>query len=242
MSEKTDYKPRITVCIPMRGSNPSFFTYDLVNMYAHTAVAFAPDTADLGILTVEGTYIHTNRNDLAEQALKAGCDYILWLDDDMRFPKDTLLRLLRRRKKIIGANYPTRKAPFVPVAIASIEGRTKHMPKSDEDPLTPVEAIGFGVALTHTEVFNSIRYPWFENNRDRENDRWVGEDVDFCMKAREAGYEVFVDNELSAEVAHIGTFEYRMVHAQAIEEAEKEYGDHDLHGVADGDSELAQPA
>lgn len=243
MSEKTEDRiPTIVVSIPMRGYNHSSFTIDYAAMFAHSAMALVADgIAALKVNTIQGTYIHTSRNDLAKQAMADGADYILWLDDDMRFPKDVLIRLLQRREKFVGVNYPTRIAPFAPVAIESIDPPVKHMPTPDSPALSSVEAIGFGVVLLHTEVLNNIRYPWFENYRDTERNRWVGEDVDFCNKARAAGYEVFVDNELSAEIAHVGTFEYRMEHAEVVQRAEEAYGDNGLHGVADGGGELAEP-
>jgi hypothetical protein len=42
--------------------------------------------------------------------------------------------------------------------------------------------------------------------------------VFFCRKAREAGYEVLVDHDLSHQVKHIGTFEYSHEGAWAMKE------------------------
>ena len=40
---------------------------------------------------------------------------------------------------------------------------------------------------------------------DVVNDALVGEDEYFCYYAREAGYDVFCDMELSTEIGHIGS-------------------------------------
>ena len=44
-------------------------------------------------------------------ALAVDATHILWLDSDMRFPADTLGRLLARNRDIVGANYCARRFP-----------------------------------------------------------------------------------------------------------------------------------
>ena len=39
-------------------------------------------------------------------------DEILWVDTDMQFPEDALLRLLAHDKDIVGCNYRTRTPPY----------------------------------------------------------------------------------------------------------------------------------
>jgi hypothetical protein len=36
----------------------------------------------------------------------------------------------------------------------------------------------------------------------------IGEDIYFCQQAQKAGFEVWCDQELSKEVAHIGIFHF----------------------------------
>ena len=40
--------------------------------------------------------IYKSRNDLADMAIQAGADYVLWLDSDMVFEPDTLERMLKK--------------------------------------------------------------------------------------------------------------------------------------------------
>jgi hypothetical protein len=56
------------------------------------------DKGTQSIYTVAGTLIFDQRNKLAEAALNEGADYILWLDADMRFPKNTIERYWRTIK------------------------------------------------------------------------------------------------------------------------------------------------
>ena len=105
--------------------------------------------------------------------------------------------------------------------------------------LERVEAIGFGVCLTRADVLWDVGFPWFETRRDEKLGVNVGEDVDFCIKARAAGHDVFVDHGLSHEVRHIGSMEYSVAHAVAFQE-EQAHGDNKLQLVTDGDKQLAE--
>lgn len=222
-----DKKLRITICLPSRGVWPSGFGYDLARMMAYNqSVLVEPGIATIGLLMGHCTYVDQNRNDVAEGAIRAGATHMFWLDDDMRFPKDSLVRLLAHNVPIVGANYPTKKIPPTPTGIKEIgidpEQDAERIPYK-KDPvmgLEKVDALGFGVVLVRTEVFAGIEYPWFYHYWQPELQRFMGEDVDFCIRARESGSDVYVDHDLSNECAHVGTFEFRMEHVGAFEEDE----------------------
>src|SRR3990167_7699081 len=66
------------------------------------------------IIATEGYTISENRNYIVAQAIKAKCDYLLFVDDDMIFPPDTLKRLLAHGKDIIGVLSNSRKLQLQP--------------------------------------------------------------------------------------------------------------------------------
>lgn len=213
---------RICICIPTRGNAPRGFMYDLLQLVMYSMNTLGPDV-ELDPLFGESTYIHCNRNELVEAALERGAAYVLFLDDDMRFPPNALVQLLERRQALIGANYPTRKLPPDLVAVKHIGFDPAH-PMERLDTLetgrdaVECDALGFGCVLIDTAVFRRVEFPWFENYRDKVRELWVGEDVDFCIKAKAAGIQPMVDEALSQQVAHIGSFEYKVAHAQAIKD------------------------
>jgi hypothetical protein len=59
---------------------------------------------DIHLLQMQGTLIFTQRENLAEEALKWGAEYLMWVDSDMRFPKDTLEEMLKHNVDIVGVN------------------------------------------------------------------------------------------------------------------------------------------
>ncbi len=242
--KSTERRWKVAICVPSRGANPMGFTYDVATMLVYSAACLVHnDIADVTLTFVPGTYIHVNRNDLMDQALESRADYTMWLDDDMRFPRDTLIRLLKHNVDIVGANYCTRRMPPAPIAIKHIDqvnGSTRLQTREEDTHLEHVDAVGFGVVLVKSKVALEVGYPWFETKDPEGGEHLrVGEDVDFCMKAKAAGFDVLVDHGLSQEVRHIGQFDYSVAHAVAIE---GEHGDKHIRDVADGSGELAEPA
>lgn len=226
---------RVAVCVPTRGRVCWGFAYDLAQMMCYTGTkVVSREVMEIGLIFADGTYISNNREDLADAALKTDPTHILWLDDDMRFPQDTLLRLLERNREVVGANYATRGTPCVPIAIKDASkamGRLLTMP--DNTGLEQVEHLGFGVLLVQAGVFHRIPKPWFENYWSQELNRRVGEDVDFCRKCKVHDMEIFVDHDLSHEIGHMGEFEFTLAHARAYAE---EFG-----GIEDGAQTESEP-
>jgi hypothetical protein len=171
------------------------------------------------LYTSHGTLIASQRMELARQALEEKADYLLWLDSDMRFPKETIGHLILRDKPIVAANYATRRMPVKPVAMMDDDGKIGRVYTApDSEGLQPVDYIGMGVMMVKREVFEKLDAPWFAIPYSTVGSHYIGEDVFFCRKAREAGYEVLVDHDLSHQVKHIGTFEYSHEGAWAMKE------------------------
>jgi hypothetical protein len=145
-----------------------------------------------------------NRHNLVRAAQARHATHILWLDDDMAVPSDALARLLRHDKKIVGANYTTRKFPVLPLAVK--EGR--RVSSAGKSGLEEVTSAGLGLMLVDMEVFDRIEPPWFMLGWSKKADEYVGEDVWFCLAAKKAGYPVYVDHDLSLQVGHYGTVEF----------------------------------
>ena len=86
---------RIGICIPARGQMEVNTAFDLTIMVGYLA---ANTKHKVNVYTSQGTLIFDQRNSLVRTAVEEGCDYILFIDADMRFPKNTLERLLSHNK------------------------------------------------------------------------------------------------------------------------------------------------
>lgn len=172
---------------------------------------------DLGVNNVKTTLIEIGRGIQAWSAIQHRASHVLFLDSDMVFPPDTLLRLLQRNKDIVGVTYSQRRSP---------RGLTHESLTSDyQMPTDPriecfeVKSLGFGCVLIRTEVFDKIPRPWFRVEfpggiQTNGADKHRSEDRTFCDRAREVGYKVWCDAVLSREVRHCGQFEYGLEHAE----------------------------
>jgi hypothetical protein len=155
-----------------------------------------------------GTYLGPQRDEIAAAAVKLDASHVMFIDSDMRFPKEALAALLAHDKDIVGANYVRRRPPHYPTAWANGDYVWTY---EDSQGLVPVDHVGLGLMLIKTEVFRAIQEPWFPIGHD-EDGSFRGEDVRFFEKARLAGYEVLIDQELSKYVLHIGNIEYNYIH------------------------------
>jgi hypothetical protein len=253
MIESPDDNIYVSICVPTHEFIPYQFAFDLANMCAF-AVHASGDRIKIQTFVQAGTYVHRARQNLIDNV--PGAHYILWLDSDMRFPKETLLRLIQHDKPMVGINYSTRGVPprFVAIKRVSIDHQEDGLggkicaTLEDSTGLEEVEAIGFGAVLMKAAIIPTLPTegePWFWYGLDK-NDRelHVGEDVWFCRLVREAGWQIFVDHDLSKECAHVGVLEYKVQHAEGELERKREEDpdvDHLVYNIAKPDSELAEP-
>ena len=92
--------------------------------------AYSSQYVNLIPINVRGQDTAEARNSMTKTALDNGADYLLWVDADMIFPPDALVRLLNRNVDIAGTEYRRRAPPYAPVGIAMEGG------KKTEDGLT----------------------------------------------------------------------------------------------------------
>jgi len=217
----------ILVMVPCGEMLHSLFAYDLVQMMNLTLSVMPPNAGDIGLMMNIRTYIHRSRTELLEGALAAGATHVLWLDSDMRFPPDALLRLLQRDLPIVGINYAKREMPPSFVAIKKVPDPDDPSAKgqvlvTDEKSTgcEEVDALGFGCVLMETSALIGLPdpkvEPWFSYRQTASGDT-IGEDVYFCkyMLQERLGQRIFVDHDLSWDCAHLGAFSYKTAHAAA---------------------------
>jgi hypothetical protein len=199
---------KAAILVPTRDVIPSWFAYSLGLAMGHLGKNY-PEV-DATLYFNNGTLLAEQRSALAKLALKDGASWLIWLDSDMRFPSDTFPRLMGHKVPIVGAGYPTRKMPAIePTAYTDYECQDRIYTEDDSTGLVPVSAMGFGCICVHREVYEAMPPPWFHIPWDAEKMKHdCGEDIYFCRKAKENGFEVMLDHDLSKEVFHIGNAEY----------------------------------
>jgi hypothetical protein len=213
MAEIQGKRTKIAVCMPAGDQVATFFAYDLARAMGWMA-AHNPNV-ELSVLVATGSLIPRQREMLARTVLKDGtATHMMWLDTDMRFPKDTFARLLAHEVPMVAAGYTERKPPFRPTTFLDIEDWSNRLwPEPEATGLAPAVATGYGMILTSVEVFKAIPEPWFMVGYDPQTGAYIGEDVYMFLNAKRHGYTLMIDQDLTKEIAHIGTFEFTPEHA-----------------------------
>ena len=154
----------------------------------------------------ERMVVNWARNDLARAGLtqtdphyNKPYTHFLWLDDDHVFNPEMLEHLLSHDVDMVSALYFQRTAPHYPVAYIKDDtpDKYKHYPLIDvPNALIQVDAVGFGACLMKREVLEAVPEPWFTL------DYRAGEDIAFCVHAKENGIKIYLDGQY--KLGHVG--------------------------------------
>jgi GT2 family glycosyltransferase len=184
---------RVICCVPMRNNylhRKFAFTFSLMAKPFHWECVDMPRT-----------HPGVGRNAFVKYAKERQADYLLFLDDDHIIKPDTFLRLYRMDVPVATALAFQRTPPYLPCiyqwTMLPNNGQTACLPIDQliKQGQRQVDATGFSAALIKMEVFDKIKDPWFEW-------RELGEDIDFCLKCKDAGIPIYCDTDLI--LPHIG--------------------------------------
>ena len=190
-------KPRVALCIPSGDSWKAGTSLAVMSLGAYSArhVVLMP----INIRTQDTSEA---RNQMTAAGLEAGVEWFLWIDADMEFPPDALLRLLGREKDIVGADY-RRRAPPYPLIGKPVD------PTAPRRGLVEVTMLGLGLMLVRADVLRRMGRPWFlrawllDHATPDNPSGFSTEDGYLCTHARHLGLKVWADYDLSAAVSHI---------------------------------------
>lgn len=230
---------KVLVGVPLKGHTPPHSYHDRILMWKHLGSQEVIDFYEkknpryvFSFGAVGEILVPFAREQLADAALKSGCDYLFMIDDDMLAPPDLFYRLVKHDKDIVAALAFTRNPDHKPVIYETVEGFdpitrqrygfTRFVVNYPKNKLVECDAVGFGAVLIKTDVFKKIEKPWFFGMAQ------TGEDLTLCIKAKKAGFRVWMDT--SVKLGHLGapaiiTEEYsEMWNKLNQEERDKLYG------------------
>lgn len=189
---------KILIAVPCMDQVPAPFAQSL---------AMLQKVGDCVLAMQMGSLIYTSRNNLATRAIQSEADYIFWLDSDMVFDPDVLIRMMDTLKKnkldILTGLYFRRVPPYSPVLFDMLEIKDQRASWTafHEIPegLFEVGGCGFGCVLMDTGVFLDVQAKFKQMFAPVGN---VGEDLSFCWRARECGYKIYCDPSIIC--GHVG--------------------------------------
>lgn len=202
----------VLIAVPSTGYVPTEFMESLLKLQKPKKTQFA---------MISGSLVYNARNKLALQAFRdPQPDYIFWLDSDMVFEPDTLLRLLADAVEndldYITGLYFKRTYPTTPLIGKTLEWEqdrhTGALKKAEADPYTdyPKDSIfeikcsGFGCLLMKTSIIAEAA----ELRRASPFEPLPGlsEDYSFCYTIKQLGKRMWCDSAVKA--GHVGKYIY----------------------------------
>ena len=181
----------IKACIPY---------YDRISPHTQLSCDNAECAGLIEVRTCRGTVIHHARNRLiANSSLvhpKLEYEYYLCLDSDIGFTVDQLQKLIDHNLPIVSGAYVKNGQ----ITGGWLEDRTVRWIK-DGSGLHAVDWVGCGFLLIKREVLEKMPAPWFQFIEERRGENYItySEDVWFCKKARELGYNIYIDLDCRLE-------------------------------------------
>ena len=189
------------IAVPAMDMCPVPFAYSLATLRRD-----APSR----ISVISGAAVYEARNELAREALAEGCGRVLWIDSDMVFPDDTMIRLgadLDAGYDMVCGIFFKRRLPVAPVIYRSVEeatGRCEVFADYPRDSLFEVAGCGFGAVMMKAELLT----------RAAEEGGLgpftplpgLSEDLSFCVRAVKAGARIGCDSRV--KIGHAGQIVY----------------------------------
>ena len=227
-------KPLVVVCVPGGSFTPGFFDSWTKLMLAS---AYKDFPYEIAISRHYSPVIYHCRANILGADNRAGVhqipwqgtipyDYMLWLDTDIVFEVEQILKLLIKMEKdrslevLCGIylttsgthstivkdwniNYFMKTGIFPFMTPAELKAEAEKSPKK----LAEVFYAGMGIMVVRKGAFEKITYPWFEPimHEIGISKDFSSEDVSLCIKWNEAGVKLWVDPDIIVghEKSHI---------------------------------------
>lgn len=178
------------IAVPCMDQVPVAFAHSLATLHK---------VGECSLFMKSGSLIYAARNSLATAAIEKDVDFVFWLDSDMVFKEDTLVRMMDTLQKndldILTGLYFRRVPPYSPVLFDQLDMQEDDTCNFSEfttipDKLFEVGACGFGCVLMRSDVFLDVQSRFGNMFAPIANN---GEDVAFCWRARQCGFKIWCD-------------------------------------------------
>ena len=205
---------KLLIAIPSntgRASLPFPLVRSLINMV--TFVIKHDPTLDIDIRYFGGLRIDAVRNGMIQYAQDQKVDKILFLDDDMIFPEDMIVRLMAHNRPIVSALYGSKSYPFH-YFVMPIESPNHQWLTTIEKDLYQVKTLATGRLLIDMAIFDKLTRPYFLLRMDQFGRITTTEDCFFGLSCFHFGLPMFVDTTLQCQHLRLVAFPKFLEHPQ----------------------------
>lgn len=192
------------------------------------AKAFVRNDIKHGLLTTANESLITQgRSKIANFFINnTDFEYLLFLDSDVGFIADDVLKLLSHQRDVVVGAYPMKTVPLQ-------WNFTLSEPRRTEGQLVAIDSIGIGFALIHRSVFVKLAEKYGEDIRyvpadksighkttEKEfsnsyhffqelklDNRFMAEDISFFHRVRQIGIQPWLDTSIN--LSHVGSHVFK---------------------------------
>lgn len=197
----------VVIATPCMHEVGTYYFHSILGLIAHENATNSKHMThpNGGLTTHVSTRLPVARNLLVRNFLDTKANWLWFIDSDMVFRKDTLSRLLaaayEHNSGIMGGLcFAVSMDGFPWPTLINRDDKNEQSIQYDypKDTVVEVDVTGAACLLIHRTVLESMRevfsynYPfeWFQDTKIGTAE--VGEDVAFCVRARQLGFKVYV--------------------------------------------------
>ena len=176
------------------------------------------------IETVKSPYVSKARNALTALFLRSKYDYLLFIDADVEFNPEAVIRMLVTKKDIILTPYRVKfpqDVNFTKYSVSFPDDKNVSILPGD---LVEISEGPAGLMLIHRKVFEFLMdscprlkiqhpfkkesdpylYNFWDTTFDMDQGLWRGEDISFCRLARDYGFKIYAN--IKSQTPHHGSY------------------------------------
>lgn len=167
------------------------------------------------------------RNILTAMFMQSDCTHLLFVDADIEFQPDAIIRALAYDKDIIAGAYPKKTLPIQYAINLKIYDKESRRVRTDKGAVEVLDAsTGFFLVKRETvekmmaahpelhyksdsntdPIYNEYMYALFDTMIDPRDSRYLSEDYTFCRRWQNLGGEIWVDT--NTKLNHVGSYTF----------------------------------
>jgi len=167
------------------------------------------------------------RNILSAMFMQSDATHMMFIDADIEFPEDAILRMLGMDKTFIAGAYPKKTLPIDYAINLKYTNKERTQVRMENGAVEVLDA-STGFMLIHRSVFDKMRqeypelhykndssidpvydpfcYSFFDTMHDPRDNRYLSEDYTFCRRWQKIGGEIWLDP--STKLSHVGSYTF----------------------------------
>jgi len=188
--------PKILIAvINNRKDIPMYFCQSLFELMEYTRV----NKIKVDIRTFSFVEVQQMRNKACVFAIENNYDYIFMLDTDMKYPRDSIVKLLSHNKEFVVGSSTQRNHPFYPTQykklnVKNFKNKNNRVFISKENKrLIKIGFSGVVGALIKTTIFKKVKLPYFKVDYKKNGIDIIGSDIYFCNKLMNKKINIYLD-------------------------------------------------